>query len=170
MNADRKVAKMQPGVPEFVHYYGDWFWTDEHTAWLKSLLLFFDGIALALPNETVDGLIASHPVLAQPLAEAGLLRNYAPDLWLKSPYKKADIITVRGFLNALGKLQSPSDKELILLEAMSEVLMRSGLGVFVREAQFDEVIFDETMKEFDCRLSRVRPTAVAGHADEEAGC
>ena len=35
---------------EFAHYYGDWFWPEERIAWVKSLLLFFDGIALAMPR------------------------------------------------------------------------------------------------------------------------
>jgi hypothetical protein len=25
--------------PEFVHYYGDWFWTEDKMSWLKSLAL-----------------------------------------------------------------------------------------------------------------------------------
>ena len=56
MNVDRKVIKMQSELPEFVHYYGDWFWSGKQTAWLKSLLLFFDGIVLALPDRTADRL------------------------------------------------------------------------------------------------------------------
>lgn len=69
--------------PEFVHYYGDWFWhSEELTSWTKSLLLFFDGIALALPSEVADYFINTHPYLAQPLVERGLLRNFDPELWL----------------------------------------------------------------------------------------
>jgi hypothetical protein len=77
-----------PRIPEFAHYYGDWIWDEELTGWIKSLLLFFDGIALAVPSARADQLIESNPVLAQPLAELGLLRNYWPNSifnWLK-PY------------------------------------------------------------------------------------
>jgi hypothetical protein len=72
-----------PRIPEFVHYYGDFIWDEELTGWIKSLLLFFDGIALALSPEMADQLIEANPVLAQPLAELGLLRNYEPDSWLR---------------------------------------------------------------------------------------
>lgn len=64
---------------EFAHYYGDWIWEEEVTAWVKSLLLFFDGIALIIPEARAEQLIDSDPVLAQPLAELGLLRNYWPE-------------------------------------------------------------------------------------------
>jgi hypothetical protein len=78
------LSSEAPRVPEFAHYYGDWIWDEELTGWIKSLLLFFDGIALALPPATAERLIEANPVLAQPLAELGLLRNYEPDLWMKS--------------------------------------------------------------------------------------
>jgi len=76
-----------PRIPEFAHYYGDWIWDEELTDWVKSLLLFFDGIALVLPPETADRLIESDSVLARPLAELGLLRNYEPRLLLRAPMR-----------------------------------------------------------------------------------
>ncbi len=84
MNERTNLSSATPRLPEFAHYYGDWIWDEERTGWIKSLLLFFDGIALALPPATADRLIEANPVLAQPLAELGLLRNYEPDLWVKS--------------------------------------------------------------------------------------
>jgi hypothetical protein len=139
------APRMPPNVPEFVHYYGDWFWTDEQTAWLKSLLLFFDGIVLALPDQAADRMIASHPVLAQPLAEMGLLRNYAPDLWLKSPYKEG-VTPVHNFIDAQRQLQSPYDKDVVYVESMA------GVEAVLRAASrhsSSKRHFDETMKEFD---------------------
>ena len=91
MNEKTSLSNDTPRVPEFAHYYGDFIWDEELTGWIKSLLLFFDGIALALPPATADRLIEANPVLAQPLAEFGLLRNYDPylwtdpDLWIKVP-------------------------------------------------------------------------------------
>ena len=61
-----------PRVPEFAHYYGDWIWNEELTGWVKSLLLFFDGIVLTLPTETLNRRMESDPFLIQPLAELGL--------------------------------------------------------------------------------------------------
>jgi len=82
------MEPLTPRVPEFAHYYGDWIWDVELTGWIKSLLLFFDGIALALDPEAADRLIESDRVLAQPLVELDLLRNYGPDRWLK-PFQEA---------------------------------------------------------------------------------
>lgn len=64
--------------PEFAYYYGDWFWGEELNDWVKSLLLFFDGIAVALPESQVQQRIDANPALAQPLVELGLLHNYWP--------------------------------------------------------------------------------------------
>ena len=93
-----KTPKMPSGSrAEFAHYYGDWFWPEERIAWVKSLLLFFDGIALAMPRATAALFIDSDPVLAQPLTELGLLRNYPPNLWLKSPFKEDRSVLGRFF-------------------------------------------------------------------------
>jgi len=72
--------------PEFAHYYADWIWGRQDADWMKSLLLFFDGIALAVPPEMATALIESEAHLAQPLMEQGLLRNYKPELWLGTSY------------------------------------------------------------------------------------
>jgi hypothetical protein len=96
---------------ELAHYYGDWFWNDRQIGWIKSLLLFFDGLALALPSETATYLIDSDPVLAQPLSERGLLQNYPPDLWLKSPYPESRRAFKR-FLRVQEKLGIPAERDL----------------------------------------------------------
>jgi len=67
--------------PEFVHFYGDWIWGKDLTGWIKSLLLFFDGIALGIPHDVANYLIESDPYLAQPLIEQGLLRNFVEEIW-----------------------------------------------------------------------------------------
>ena len=63
-------------IPEFAFYYGDWIWTEDLIDWAKSLLLFFDGIALALPRKTAEQFIDSDPILARPLSDRGLLQNF----------------------------------------------------------------------------------------------
>src|SRR5580658_7510685 len=92
-----------PRRPEFAHYYGDWIWDEELTGWVKSLLLFFDGIALSVSPARADELIESNPVLAQPLAELDLLRNYWPNSfeeWLKPHAAEAEkyVPLVRGII------------------------------------------------------------------------
>jgi hypothetical protein len=82
---DPRIQERTSPVPEFAYYYGDFIWDEELTGWIKSLLLFFDGIALTLSTREADRLIESSSVLAQPLAELGLLRNYEPDLLMSAP-------------------------------------------------------------------------------------
>jgi hypothetical protein len=82
---DPRIQERTSRVPEFAYYYGDSIWDEELTGWIKSLLLFFDGIALVLPTYEADRLMESGSVLAQPLAELGLLRNYEPDLLIGAP-------------------------------------------------------------------------------------
>jgi hypothetical protein len=68
--------------PELAFYYGDWTWREELIDWIKTILLFFDGIATALPTKTAEQFIDSDPILAAPLAERGLLTNFEPTQWL----------------------------------------------------------------------------------------
>jgi hypothetical protein len=47
--------------------------------WVKSLLLFFDGIALLVPDYMYDQPLLTDPVLAQPLDDQGLLHRLSPE-------------------------------------------------------------------------------------------
>jgi hypothetical protein len=60
------------------YYYTDWIWTDGSIDLMKSMLLFFDGLTLALPQDLAAQVIERDPVLAAPLAECGLLVNFDP--------------------------------------------------------------------------------------------
>src|SRR5579884_649642 len=76
--------------PELIQYLSSWTWPDQAMDWVKSLLLFFDGIAWLLPGEVCEELLDADPVLAGPLFDAGLLRNYEPESWM-SPAIARDI-------------------------------------------------------------------------------
>ena len=116
-----RLSNEIPRIPEFAHYYGDWIWDEELTGWVKSLLLFFEGIALSVSPARADELIESNPVLAQPLAELGLLRNYWPDSveeWLKPYRQEAEkyVPLVRGIIEIYeripeGGILSASDRQ-----------------------------------------------------------
>ncbi|WP_432198416.1 hypothetical protein [Streptomyces sp. bgisy027] len=68
--------------PELAHYYPGWIWDAQSVGELKSLLLFFDGFALLLPEEHFQAAVTHEAELAQPLQEAGLLHNFEPRTWL----------------------------------------------------------------------------------------
>ncbi|MFG2169435.1 hypothetical protein [Micromonospora chersina] len=67
---------------ELAYYYSDWIWPYNETDQMKALLLFFDGLALALPKKQLEEVILRDPVLAQPLAERDLLYNLDPKDWM----------------------------------------------------------------------------------------
>jgi hypothetical protein len=69
--------------PELAFYYGDLVWVEGVSDWIKSLLLFFDGVAIAAPDKVAEQFIYSDPVLAASLAERGLLTNFEPDRWIR---------------------------------------------------------------------------------------
>ena len=54
------------GIEEYAYYMPDWIWTSSNTLLMKSMLLFFDKITLALPEALVDETINRDPELAIP--------------------------------------------------------------------------------------------------------
>ncbi|KOV13100.1 hypothetical protein ADK60_30785 [Streptomyces sp. XY431] len=71
------------GAPlELAHYYPGWIWDDASVGRMKSLLLYFDGFALLLPEHHFETTVAREARLAGPLYAAGLLHNLEPDSWL----------------------------------------------------------------------------------------
>ncbi|WP_406126984.1 hypothetical protein [Streptomyces sp. NBC_00989] len=72
-----------PGEPfELAHYYPGWIWHPTAVERMKSLLLFFDGYVLLLPQQHFDTTVAREEDLAVPLHQAGLLHNLDPKIWL----------------------------------------------------------------------------------------
>jgi hypothetical protein len=67
-----------PSVTDLGYYYSDWIWGERSINFMKSMLLFFDGLALALPSHLAAEVIDRDPVLAAPLAEKELLVNFDP--------------------------------------------------------------------------------------------
>ncbi|MGW7426355.1 hypothetical protein ACWGJB_41310 [Streptomyces sp. NPDC054813] len=67
---------------ELAHYYPGWIWHHGAVEHMKSLLLFFDGYVLLLPEEHFNETVAGEESLAVPLREAGLLHNVDPATWL----------------------------------------------------------------------------------------
>ena len=128
----------RPQVPEFAHYYGDWIWDEELTGWIKSLLLFFDGIAMALPTERAERQIEANPVLAQPLAELGLLRNYDPDTWMKP----------------VQELSEEEDRQLEQTAEILDLAHQDSDESFRKLASILESI--EPVREFALRLARAK--------------
>ncbi|WP_410596164.1 hypothetical protein [Amycolatopsis sp. lyj-23] len=61
-------------------YYHEPYWLPDRGDWFKSLLLFFDGLALLVPEYMRERPLLTDPALAQPLAEQGLLHLLSPEV------------------------------------------------------------------------------------------
>jgi hypothetical protein len=66
-------------LKEFAYYYPEPYWLSQESSWIKSLLLFFDGVAILLPDYMSGRELAADPTLAQPLADQGLLKVLQPE-------------------------------------------------------------------------------------------
>jgi len=70
----------QPDLPpEVAYYYPEWHWRPDEHGWVKSLLLFFDEIALLVPDYKRREPANIDPEVAGALFDAGLLRIIEPE-------------------------------------------------------------------------------------------
>lgn len=77
-------TQMTSPTTDLGYYFSGWIWEQTSSNFMKSMLLFFDGLALALPSDLAEELIDRDPILATPLAERGLLTNFVPAATLEA--------------------------------------------------------------------------------------
>jgi hypothetical protein len=65
--------------PEVAYYYPEWHWRPDEHGWIKSLLLFFDEIALLVPDYKRFEPANLDPPLAGVLQDEGLHRIIEPE-------------------------------------------------------------------------------------------
>ncbi|MFE5819931.1 hypothetical protein ACFQ6S_41820 [Streptomyces sp. NPDC056479] len=75
---------------------------------MKTMLLFFHGIALSLPQDLADRMIDGSPELAQPLLEQGLLINLEPDAHLQPGTASALARDLQAVIERFDGLDRPS--------------------------------------------------------------
>jgi hypothetical protein len=73
------VEEPSSQLSELAYYYPEPYWLAEESSWVKSLLLFFDGIAILLPEYMSGRELVADPTLAEPLADLGLLTVLQPE-------------------------------------------------------------------------------------------
>ena len=126
-----------PDMPEVAFYYPNPIWMEGD--WVKNLVLYFDGIALLVPDYMVDRLEEFDPAIITGLREHGLLHIIRPEEAVdKSATENlasalTDII-VSGTLDALAKDTTDFHE-----------LSRSRLGYYGDEKLAD-MIFEELKK------------------------
>lgn len=69
-------------TPEVAYYHRAPFWRSAEGDWIKTLLLFFDQVAILLPSYMYGRHTAADPTLAEPLEERGLLQILDPADWV----------------------------------------------------------------------------------------
>jgi hypothetical protein len=69
--------------PEIAYYYPGPLWRSGD--WVKTLLLFFDGVALLVPEYLRDKPFRSDPVMAEPLQDQGFLHILEPESFIDQP-------------------------------------------------------------------------------------
>ena len=93
------------------YYYPAPYWRLEDSDWIKSLLLFFDDVAILLPHYMYGRHTVADPTLAEPLEDRGLLRVLEPNDWIDEEIagKLAEVVVellTNGAFNDLPKVDS----------------------------------------------------------------
>lgn len=86
--------------PEVAYFYPAPFWLSDEGGWVKSLLLFFDQLAILLPDYMHGRHRVADPSMVEPLEERGLLRVLEPNDWIDEEVAKSLTDTVDGLLAA----------------------------------------------------------------------
>ena len=71
-------------MKDTAYYYPAPYWLEGEGDWIKSLLLFFDDVAILLPDYMRGRHRDADPLLAGPLEDQGLLRILDPKEWIDS--------------------------------------------------------------------------------------
>lgn len=139
------TSKSQVDVPEIGFYYPNPMWMDGD--WVKNLVLFFDGIALLVPDYMEDRLKHFDPAIVTGLRDEGLLHIIKPEEAVNKSATEnlASVLTdviVSGALDVL-------DKDTTEFHELS----RSRLGYY-GDKKLADMIFEELKKRGLARDSR----------------
>lgn len=87
-------------MTEVAYYYPQPYWRMSEGDWLKSLLLFFDRIAILLPRYMHGVEVAADPVLAGPMEQRGLLQILSPETFVNQAMTEQLAVTMTGLISA----------------------------------------------------------------------
>jgi hypothetical protein len=85
-------------MPDIAFYYPGPMWHSPDR--LKSLLLFFDGVALLVPRYMKDRPEKNDPIMATPLRKAGLLHLLEPEILVDKAATKQLVATFGAMINS----------------------------------------------------------------------
>jgi len=78
-NVDKSHIAETNELSERAYYYPEPYWLAHEGSWIKSLLLFFDGVAILLPDYMSGRELVADPSLVEPLSDRGLLKVLQPE-------------------------------------------------------------------------------------------
>ena len=76
------MSQQNKTPPDVAYVYPAPYWGIYDSAWVKSLLLFFDQVAILLPDYMYGRHQAADPTLVEPLEDRGLLQVLEPKKWV----------------------------------------------------------------------------------------
>lgn len=85
-------------MPDVAYYYPAPYWMSREGGWIKSLLLFFDAVAILLPDYMYGRQTEADASLAGPLEELGLLKVLEPNEWVDREATERLTEIIRGLL------------------------------------------------------------------------
>ena len=107
-------------LPETAYYYPEPFWRPTEGSWIKTLLLFFDEVAILLPDYMRGRPAMVDPSLVEPLQDMRLLRILEPE-WFVDEQLTIQLTDVVYSLVVEGAFDSASDEEGLAALSMSRM-------------------------------------------------
>jgi len=95
-------------LPEVAYYYPERLWTPDLSGWVKSLLLFFDGVALLAGPTGRRNALKSDPELVGPLLDSRLLHLLEPSEVITADAVAVMAESVRQFIDRAPHLDTDS--------------------------------------------------------------
>lgn len=85
---------------EVAYYYPQPYWRMAEADWLKSLLLFFDRVAILLPRYMGGVEVTADPILAGPMRDRGLLTILEPETFVDQTMTEHLASSLTGLISA----------------------------------------------------------------------
>ena len=112
--------------PDVAYYYPAPFWGGRDSGWVKSLLLFFDQVAILLPGYMYGRHAAADPSTVIPLEERGLLQVLEPNDWIDEEVAECLAEVIVELLTSGAFDELPDD---VAFQALSQSRMGYGVDV-----------------------------------------
>jgi hypothetical protein len=128
------ASKTEAVLRDVAYLHGP-YWHPGRGDWIKSLLLFFDGVAILVPDYMYERPLLADPILAQPLAERGLLHRLSPE-------KLVDQAAAETLTDLLDRLLNAGAFDVLDHDTAFVELSHSRLGG-IADAGLTEIVLDQ---------------------------